>query len=352
MSEHPGVQLIGSVAMPDAESVFQTLAQELGPWLKRLPDGETGPRKYWILWQRTMLRDHPAMEIDPTVAPLQFVQWDGKLVREIPGLRFKAGVDPASVVFETGYAQAASESYATFRRLRNAGVIPEHVRFQVSLPTPMAPGFLYVSPKAFAQFLPPYERAIIAALDAIAAEIPHGDLAIQWDVCPEVLAFENYFPAQPVDTREQVFAELARLGNHVPEGVELGYHLCYGSPQDEHLVQPRDMGVMVEMANGFIPRLTRPLDFLHLPVPKPRSDAAYFAPLKQLKLPPETTLYLGLIHHGDAAGDRARIAAAKVVVRRFGVASECGWGRGDPARVPGMIAAHRAAAETMPFEAG
>ena len=64
----------------------------------------------------------------------------------------------------------------------------------------MAPGFLYVSPKAFAQFLPPYERAIIAALDAIAAEIPHGDLAIQWDVCPEVLAFENYFPAQPVDT--------------------------------------------------------------------------------------------------------------------------------------------------------
>jgi hypothetical protein len=347
MAQHPGVQLIGSVAMPDAESVFRTLAGEFGPWLKRLPDGETGARKYWILWQRTMLRQHPAMEIDPTVPPLKFVQWDGKLVREIPGLRFKPNVDPASVVFDTGYAPAAIASYAIFRRLRDGGVIPGGVRFQVSLPTPMAPGFLYISPNAFAAFLPPYERAIVGALDGILAEIPHGDLAIQWDVCQEVLAFENYFPAQPADTKEQVFAELARLGNHVPRGVELGYHLCYGSPQDEHLVQPKDMGVMVEIANGFIPRLARRLDFLHLPVPKPRRDAAYFAPLKGLKLPPETMLYLGLIHHDDAAGDATRIAAAKTVVRHFGIASECGWGRGDPARVPGMIAAHRAAAEKL-----
>jgi len=213
----------------------------------------------------------------------------------------------------------------------------------------MAPGFLYISPKAFADFLPPYERAIIRALEAITTQIPHADLAIQWDVCQEVLAFENYFPAQPADTKEQVFAELARLGNHVPKGVELGYHLCYGSPQDEHLLQPKDMGVMVEIASGFIARLARRLDFLHLPVPKPRRDAAYFAPLKRLKLPAETTLYLGLIHHADAAGDGARIAAAKTAATRFGVASECGWGRADPARVPGMIAAHRAAAETLAF---
>ena len=352
MVEHAGVQLIGSVAMPDAESVFRALAKELGPWLKRLPDGETGPRKYWILWQRTMLREHPAMEIDPTVPPLQFVQWDGKLIREIPGLRFKADIDPAAVVFDTGYAPAAIASYATFRRLRDAGVVPENVRFQVSLPTPMGPGFLYISPKAFAAFLPPYERAILRALEDITTQIPRADLAVQWDVCQEVLAFENYFPAQPANTNEQVFAELARLGNRVPREVELGYHLCYGSPQDEHLVQPRDTGVMVEMVNGFMPRLARPLDFLHLPVPKPRGDAAYFAPLKQLTLPPETTLYLGLIHHADAAGDQARIAAAKTAVARFGIASECGWGRGDPARVPGMIAAHRAAAEMLTFEAG
>jgi hypothetical protein len=349
MQQNPGVQLIGSVAMPDAEAVFRALGSGLGPWLKRVPDGETGPRQFWIRWQRDMLQQHPAMEVDPTVPPLQFVQWDGKLVRSIPGLRFKAGIDPSRVEFETGYAAAATESYGTFRRLRDAGALPKGVRFQVSLPTPMAPGFLYMSPKAFADFLPPYERALLKAMDATAAAIPHADLSIQWDVCQEVLAFENYFPSQPVDTKEQVFAELARLGNCVPVDVELGYHLCYGSPQDEHLVQPKDMGVMVELSNGFMPRLKRRLDFLHLPVPKDRTDDAFYRPLTQLKLPPSATLYLGLIHHGDAAGDQTRIAAAKKSAKPFGIASECGWGRGDPARVPGLIAAHRAAAENLAF---
>jgi hypothetical protein len=50
-------------------------------------------------------------------------------------------------------------------------------------------------------------------------------------------------------------------------------------------------------------------------------------------------VYLGLIHYADAAGDRARIAAAQKVVPRFGVATECGWGRTDPARVLALLAA-------------
>lgn len=139
---NPGVHLVGSVALPDADAVFRALAGGLGPWLKRIPDGETGPRQFWIRWQRDMLQRHPDLELDPTVPPLQFVQWDGKLVRSIPGLRFKPDVDPARSVFETGYAPAAIESYATFRRLRDAGTIPAGLRFQVALPSPMGPGFL------------------------------------------------------------------------------------------------------------------------------------------------------------------------------------------------------------------
>jgi hypothetical protein len=349
MVDRPGVHLVGSVALPDADAVFRALAGGLGPWLKRIPDGETGPRQFWIRWQRDMLQQHHDMELDPTVPPLQFVQWDGKLVRSIPGLRFKPGVDPAKVRFETGYAPAAIESYASFRRLRDAGVIPAGVRFQVALPSPMGPGFLYMSPRAFHDFIPPYEAALLRALAGIAAAIPHRDLSIQWDICQEVLAFENYFPSRPDDYKAEIFAEFGRLAAPVPEDVELGYHLCYGSPQDEHLVMPKDAGVLTEMSNGLIRAMPRRLDFLHLPVPKNRTDDAYFTPLKDLALPPETTLYLGLIHHGDAAGDQARIAAARKFVPRFGIASECGWGRGDPARVPGLIAAHRVAAEALAF---
>ena len=100
---------------------------------------------------------------------------------------------------------------------------------------------------------------------------------------------------------------------------------------------------MVEIARGAGERLRRRMDFLHLPVPKDRVDDGYFAPLGDLALATDTTLYLGLIHYADASGDRARIEAARKVMPRFGIATECGWGRTDPARVPGLLAAHRQA---------
>jgi hypothetical protein len=339
--------LIGSVPLPDSEAVFRQVAGELGPYLRRLPDGETGERGRWIFFQAMMLRAHPAMEEDPTEPPFRFVQWDGKVIRETKRLRFKPGIDPQSVSFDTGYDRAATASYAVFSRLRRDGVIPTHIRFQVCLPTPMASGYMYVSPKAREAYLPVYERALLAALRQIIAAIPADDLAIQWDVCQEVLVFENYFPERPTDYKAQIFAELGRLGDAVPEAVEMGYHLCYGSPQDEHLVQPKDMAVLVEIMNGIGAATRRCIDFLHAPVPKPRSDGVYFAPLADWRRRPETRLYLGLIHFDDRVGDAERIAAARRIVPDFGIASECGWGRTDPSRVPGLLASHREAAATL-----
>ena len=339
---HPtGVHLIGSVPLPDAETVFRTVATELGPWLARIPDGETGNRHRWIWWQRQMLEAHPAMERDTDTPPFELRQWDGALIRTTDWLRFRPGVDPATVSFDTGYATAARDSYAVFRRLRQAGSIPPGVRFQVCLPTPMASGYMYVSPAALAAYLPVYERALLTALGDIVAAIPPADLSIQWDVCQEVLVFEHYFPHRPATYRNDIFAQLGRLGDAVPAEAECGYHLCYGSPRDEHLVMPKDSAILAEIGNGLLARLHRRLDFLHLPVPADRSDDAYFEPLRALSLPRETALYLGLIHHADAAGDQARMAAARKVVPRFGIATECGWGRTDPQRVPALLAAHR-----------
>jgi hypothetical protein len=120
-----------------------------------------------------------------------------------------------------------------------------------------------------------------------------------------------------------------------------------GSPQDEHVVQPKDMAILVEIMNGIGNAVRRGIDFLHAPVPKPRSDDTYFAPLSRWRQRPETRLYLGLIHFDDREGDVERIAAARRVIADFGIASECGWGRTDPARLPGLLASHRAAAEAL-----
>lgn len=339
------MHLIGSVPLPDAESVFRTVAGVLGPHLRRIPDGETGERRRWIFFQSVMLANHPAMEVDPTVPLFALRQWDGKVLREMPLLRFRAGVDPATVTFETGYATAARESFAVFERLQADRAIPADVRFQVCLPTPMASAYMYVSPHARATYVPTYERALRRALDEILAAIPAARLSLQWDVCQEVLVYENFFADRPADYKAQIIAELARLGDAVPTDVEMGYHLCYGSPADEHLVMPRDMGVMVEIANDVRRALARPTDFLHMPVPRDRHDADYYAPLADLRGDGDTTLYLGLIHHDDRDGDAARIRAARRVAPHFGVASECGWGRTEPTRLPGLLASHRAAAE-------
>ncbi|MCA8894819.1 MAG: hypothetical protein KDA48_06140 [Amphiplicatus sp.] len=345
MCDISGVHLIGSVALPDRKAVFTNLSSSLGPWLKRLPDGETGQRSRWIYWQREMLMQHPDFELAANIPGITLHEWDGQFLRTLEYIRLKPGIDPAGVTIECGYAEAAKESYKQFIELRNSGTIPRGVRFQVSLPTPMASGYMYIAPDSLSDYLAIYESALLADLAEIVNAIPHHDLSIQWDVCQEVLVWEGYppFRHRPDDFKSQISDELARLGNAVPAGVELGYHLCYATPADRHLVMPTDTGVMVEMTQLFAPKLSRPMNFLHLPVPKDRTDEAYFKPLKHLNLAEGTDLYLGLIHFDDRMGDQARIKTASQVVADFGVSTECGWGRTKPERVPDLIAAHREA---------
>ena len=110
---------------------------------------------------------------------------------------------------------------------------------------------------------------------------------------------------------------------------------------------PRDMGILVEIANGIAANLDRRPDFIHMPVPQDRSDAAYFRPLRGLELPEETEVMLGLIHYDDEDGDCARIDTALRFLPSFGVATECGWGRTDPNRVPGLLVSHRLAVDYL-----
>lgn len=345
-SKHPIVHFVGSIPLPDSETVFRTLSQACGPHLIRLPDGETGIRKTWIRFLQDVLSGNSAIEFAKDVPPFKFVQWDGKVIREIPRLRIKPGatVDPAS--FKTGYADMAIESFKVFDRMQKAGAIPQGVKFQISIPTPIAPTYNNMVPGDRPKLLPPLTQHFIGEVAAIAKALPNDRVAIQWDVCQEVLAWEGYYDKGPVDFRTECVDVLTKIGDGVPTTIDLGYHLCYGSPADEHMVQPKDMGVMVEMTNAVMAAVRRPIQFFHMPVPKGRTDDAYFAPLKNLKLRPETELYLGLVHHNDASGDAARLAAARRYARVDGVGTECGMARGDPARLPALLAAHARVVES------
>jgi len=344
-SKHPIVHFVGSIPLPDAETVFRTLSSATGSHLLRLPDGETGIRKSWIRFLQDVLAENPAIELAKDVPPFKFTQWDGKVVREIPRLRLKPGAKPRAEEFKTGYADMAIASWGLFERLQKAGAIPAGVKFQVSIPTPIAPTYNNMVPADRPGLLPALTQHFIGEVEKIAKAIPNDRLAIQWDVCQEVLAWEGYYDKGPIDFRTEAIDVLTKIGDAVPAQIELGYHLCYGSPADEHMVLPKDSGLMVEMTNAIVAHVKRPIQFFHLPVIKARTDDAYFAPLEKLKLDPATELYLGLIHYNDAAGDAARLAAARRHARVDGVGTECGMARGDPARLSSLLAAHVRAVE-------
>jgi hypothetical protein len=345
-AERDRLLFVGSIPLPSAEEVFRHLSCEVGSFLRRMPDGETGERTLWIRFQQKMLTEHPAIEPDPSEPPLPVRQSDGTVLRHIRLVRLKPDADPDQVEFDTAYDRAALASYRTFRAVREAGLIPAGIRFQVALPTPMATGLMYVSPVGRDRYLRAYERSLLNALRNIVNGIPHADLSIQFDVCQEVLLFENYFPTREPDYQTSVFQQFGRLGAAVPKAVELGFHLCYGSPGDQPLLVLNDAAVLVRLMTGIAGFVRRPVEFIHIPVPK-TADEAFFAPLRSWRRPPETHLYLGLLQFNDDVGNWSRIRMAQQAVQGFGVGAECGFGRTDPSRVPLILAGHRAAAEML-----
>jgi hypothetical protein len=323
------VHLVGSVGLDTVNEVFAAAGKLLGPHLRRVPDGEPGGRRLWITWQYPLLRGSPFLQVDSGPASPS---------TGLPLLRVADGVKPEDVRFgELGYAREARASYQDFLAARERGDLPRHVRFQVCLPTPYAVIVSYCPPAAVPQVLPAYERAMIREAESLCAAIPHRDLAVQWDVCQEVLTWDGgWARAKPFPGIEQKFGvAFARLSGAVPAGVELGFHLCYGDFEGRHFVEPKDAAKLVEVANLIFANVRRPIAFLHMPVPISRDDDAYFAPLRDLRLPSGTEFYLGLVHAKDGvAGTLKRMATARKFVRDFGIGSECGISR---ARKPDLV---------------
>jgi hypothetical protein len=99
---------------------------------------------------------------------------------------------------------------------------------------------------------------------------------------------------------------------------------------------------MVEFANRLARRVTRPIQLLHMPVPRNRSDEEYFAPLKRLELSHQTEICLGLVHYTDGVeGTLTRLRTARKYIESFAIATECGFGRRDPTTIPELLRIHR-----------
>jgi hypothetical protein len=316
--------LVGSANVTDAEELFRLVAEHAGGTITRIPDGERGRRRDWLVAQAPFLAGHPDLEAVDTGA-------NRYGSRGTVGKRFRprAGVELSSLALDLPYAQDAADSFAVLRMLRDDGVLAPATRMQVSMPTAMATCLALIAPEAQRDMLAVVERALAGQVDAICAQLPQGDLAIQWDVASEFMHME--LAGASTFSKTEIGDALARLSELVPAPVQLGYHLCYGDapPQPgargKHFVEPADTALLVEIANAIAAGARRPVDWVHMPVPIGRDDEAYFAPLAGLALEAPMRLYLGLVHDEDGLdGAQRRADAAARFVTGFGVATECG----------------------------
>jgi methionine synthase II (cobalamin-independent) len=323
------VHLVGSIGLDSVEEVFSTVGKLLGSRIKRVPDGEPGPRRLWVSFQYPFLRSSPYIRPDPS--------GEVRPTSKFPKLCLAEGVRADEVSFgELGYAREAKGSYQDFLAARERGELPKAVRFQVCLPTPMGVIYAFCTTRDLLSIEAAYEAAMIREVERICRAIPHRDLCVQWDFCHEMIILDgqpqDHFPLVKA-SMDDIMQRMKRICAAVPADVELGVHLCYGDFGAKHMIEPRDMSRMVEVANAMTAAVERPITYLHMPVPISRTDEAYFAPLKDLRFDGE--LYLGVVHAADGVeGTRKRMRVAAKYAPSFGIACECGIAR---ARRSGLV---------------
>lgn len=341
------VLLVGSVPLGNAEAVIRTAGTILGERLRAVPDGETGPRLQWIIWQTDTFRDHPQFEL--TAKPTGDWRADNEKWKPSGLFAVREGVKDEEISFgPLGYAQTALDSYKGFLQCRASGEVAPGCRFQVSLPTPYNVIDQLVAASDRLRVEPAFERRMLEEVRILSSAIPHGLLSVQWDVAHEVQNLAGGRQHWWADPERQIIDRLIRLSEAVPADVELGFHLCYGDFAHKHFIEPTDTALMVRLSNALCREIPRPVDWIHMPVPRGRSDEAYYAPLADLVVKPETRIYLGLIHYSDGlAGARTRMTSARKFLKDFGVATECGFGRRAADTVIPLLHLHAEVADTV-----
>ncbi|HUB23508.1 MAG TPA: hypothetical protein VMA97_14030, partial [Streptosporangiaceae bacterium] len=125
--------LVGSLPADSADSALRNAAGFLGDLVFALPDGETGPRRAWVGYERERLvRPNPGVVVvqeteSPTGIP--------RHAYETPVFGIAAGVTELHWDSWPRIDDAIA-GYQVFSALRSEGVIPAGLRFQVGLPFP------------------------------------------------------------------------------------------------------------------------------------------------------------------------------------------------------------------------
>jgi hypothetical protein len=193
---------------------------------------------------------------------------------------------------------------------------------------------LVLGPRGALLHRKPFHEATVAEVRAIFAEAGR-DVVFQIEV-----PFELVFVARAPQAVRPLVARLlaqpvTRIARDAPAGARIGVHLCLGDMNHKALAGMKDMSPVVELANAIARGWPsgRELEFMHAPFSgasqPPPLDPAYYAPLKKLRLPPQTRFIAGFVYEHQSLEDQTRLLRVieEAAGRRVDVSAACGLGR-------------------------
>jgi len=130
------VHFNGSVNLPDGETVMRLISTRIPNGVRRMTDGETGDRGYWIYFQIDKFLTMPEFESVQVGQAYETESGAPPMHR----LRLAPGASATTIIWpDLGYVNAYVASFAIFDRVQQDGTIPPHVRFQLQYPTALWP---------------------------------------------------------------------------------------------------------------------------------------------------------------------------------------------------------------------
>ncbi|MBI1376342.1 MAG: hypothetical protein GC157_02500 [Frankiales bacterium] len=317
--------LVGSLPGDSAREAMTTALEKLGPHVVSLPDGETGPRRNWIIHIIGSLRAHPDLEL---VRNGTWSDYD-----DIPRFKVRKGHRLYGASLDFGHVAAVTASLPVFDEV-TAELGRDDVVFQVGTPGDTDMALFTLGPVAGLRQRRAFTEATLHEVRAV-QRITGGKAVFQIEVPAElVLVAQAPGPAQAALARV-LGGRIAALAGGAAPGTRFGVHLCLGDMNHKALGRMGDAGPLVQLANAVARAWPagRPLEFVHAPFAAaddpPPLDPAFYAPLSGLRLGPSTRFVAGIAHEGQSLAEqlRLRTVVEDTVGSRVDISTSCGLGR-------------------------
>lgn len=325
MSNNRRTLLVGSIPAGSAEEAMTLAMREVGPYLRYIPDGETGERDRWVVSIINSLRSHPDLE----------VRKEGNWSNYKDQLNFavRKGHTLTGESLDFGHVAAYQDSWPVFERLREEFHRPDLV-FQVGIPGDFDMALFALGLTGPFRHRRPFTEATVREIEQIYASA--GDEVLFQIEVPAELVFVTQVPrsVQPV-MAAWLGGIVANLARRAPQGARFGVHLCLGDLGHKALGTLRDATPLVRLTEAIIRRwpTEHPLEYVHAPLAAgeepPVLDASFYRPLGSLRLPAATRFVAGLLHEARSLDELHQILAQldSLLGQPVDVAASCGLAR-------------------------